>query len=151
MRTAKHSRTGSDTAAMGDFAHSNNADLPSLYVRHSTADKAPSRASTDFCITASKSEPQDQQCIYSNSADACCRQGTTQLQDSSCQSRSVYFISETSSLRWKSKLRNAWGQYKCVSTLGKCFRKLCARDRISIRAKALKLSIATDDQNSANV
>ena len=30
--------------------------------------------------------------------------------NSSFQSRNVYFNSETSSLHWKSKLRNAWGQ-----------------------------------------
>ena len=80
MRTAKHSRKGANTAAMGCFLQFGNANLPSLYVRHSTADKAPSRASTDFCITASKSQPQDQRCIYSNSADAC-RLSTAQLQD----------------------------------------------------------------------
>ena len=83
MRTAKHSRKGANTAAMGCFLQLGNAHLPSLYVRHSTADKAPSRASTDFCITASKSRPQDQRCIYSNSADACCRLSTAQLQQHS--------------------------------------------------------------------
>ena len=80
MRTAQHSRKGANTAAMGCFLQFGNANLPSLYVRHSTADKAPSRASTDFCITASKSQPQDQRRIYSNSADAC-KLSTAQLQD----------------------------------------------------------------------
>jgi len=41
---------------------------------------------------------------------------------SSFESRNVYFNSETSMLQWKSKLRNAWGQYKHVSTLGRCCR-----------------------------
>ena len=42
---------------------------------------------------------------------------------SSFQSRNVCFNSETTSLHWKSKLRNAWGQSKRVSTLGRCFRE----------------------------
>ena len=37
--------------------------------------------------------------------------------NSCCQTRKVVFDSETSSLHWKSRLRNAWGQ-KHVSTLG---------------------------------
>ena len=41
---------------------------------------------------------------------------------SSFHSRNVCFNSEASSLHWKSKLRNAWGQYKRVSTLQRGFR-----------------------------
>ena len=32
------------------------------------------------------------------------------MKDSSFQSRNVYFNLETSSLHWKSKLKNVWGQ-----------------------------------------
>ena len=39
---------------------------------------------------------------------------------SSFQSQNAYSGSETSALHWKSKLRNVWGQYKCVSILGAC-------------------------------
>jgi len=38
----------------------------------------------------------------------------------SFQSQNVYIHSETSSLHCKPKLRNAWGQEKCVSTLWRC-------------------------------
>ena len=48
--------------------------------------------------------------------------GTWQRPLSSFQSRNVYFNSETSSLHWKSDLRNVWGQQKRVSTLWRCFR-----------------------------
>ena len=41
---------------------------------------------------------------------------------SSSQSQNVYFDSKTSSLHWKSKLKNVWGQCKRVSTLWRCFR-----------------------------
>ena len=46
------------------------------------------------------------------------------LSSSSFQSHNVYINSETSFLHEKSKLRNAWGQYKRVSTLRGCFREL---------------------------
>lgn len=49
---------------MSCLLQSGDADLPSLYVRHSTADKAPSRASTDFCITALKSQSQKKRKDY---------------------------------------------------------------------------------------
>ena len=39
---------------------------------------------------------------------------------SSFQSQNAYSGSETSALHWKSKLRNVWGQYKCISILGCC-------------------------------
>ena len=39
---------------------------------------------------------------------------------SSFQSQIVYFDSETSSIQWKSKHRNVWGQKKHVSTLWRC-------------------------------
>ena len=44
------------------------------------------------------------------------------LSISSFQSRNVYFDSETSSLHWKSELRNVWGQQTRVSTLWRCYR-----------------------------
>jgi len=37
-------------------------------------------------------------------------------------SLNVYIFTETSILQWKSTVRNAWGQYKRVSTWGICFR-----------------------------
>lgn len=46
---------------------------------------------------------------------SCCRLA------SSVQSQNVYFHSEVSSLQWKLKFRNVWGQYKRVSTLWRCF------------------------------
>ena len=39
---------------------------------------------------------------------------------SSSQSRNAYLSSETSSLHWKSKLRNVWGLKKHISTLWRC-------------------------------
>ena len=58
--------------------------------------------------------PQALQVLHCNVeiAAACC----------SFQSQNVYCNSETSSLHWKSKLRDAWGQGKRVSTLWRCFR-----------------------------
>ena len=48
-----------------------------------------------------------------------------------CQSpfqfRNICVSSGTSSLHWKSYLRNTWGQLKHISTLGRCFS--CMPDR----------------------
>ena len=41
---------------------------------------------------------------------------------SSFQSQNICFYSDMSSLHCKYKLRNAWGQYRCVSTLWRCRR-----------------------------
>lgn len=41
------------------------------------------------------------------------------------QSQNVCCSLETSSLHWKCEMRNAWGQWKRVSTLGRCLR--CAQ------------------------
>ncbi len=46
---------------------------------------------------------------------------TTSSIVSSFQSRNVFVDSETSSLHWKSELRNVWGQSTRISTLWRCF------------------------------
>jgi len=67
-------------------------------------------------------EQKKKQLLLSSDHEGGTPQVTPQSNKSSFQSRNVYFNSETSSLHWKFKLRNAWGQKKRVSTLGRCCR-----------------------------